>query len=108
MAEAGKSVSDALGNGERIAYVNIMNRLSIDCDCNGNPAEPDIHDIGIHASADPVALDQACIDLIWAAAGNETFVRRVEVRNGLLTLEHAEKVGLGSREYSLITVSARS
>jgi uncharacterized Fe-S center protein len=108
MAEAGKSVSDALGNGERIAYVNVMNRLSIDCDCVGNPAEPDIHDIGILASVDPVALDQACIDLIWAAAGNETFVRRVEGRNGLLTLEHAEKVGLGSREYNLVTVSARS
>ena len=66
MAEAGKSVSDYLGHGDRIVYVNVMNRLSIDCDCNGRPAEPDIHDIGILASTDPVALDQACIDLIYA------------------------------------------
>jgi uncharacterized Fe-S center protein len=81
-----------------------MNRLSIDCDCNGNPAEPDIHDIGVLASADPVALDQACIDLIWAAEGNETFVKRVESKNGLLTLEHAEEIGLGSRRYELVNL----
>ena len=62
MGDAGKSVSDYLGNGERITYINVMNRISIDCDCSGNPAEPDIHDIGILASNDPVALDQACID----------------------------------------------
>lgn len=57
MAEAGKSISDYLGNGEKIVYINVMNRLSIDCDCDGNPSEPDLHDIGILASADPVALD---------------------------------------------------
>ena len=61
MAEAGKSVSDYLG--DQIVYINVMNRLSVDCDCDGNPAEPDMHDIGILASTDPVALDQACIDL---------------------------------------------
>ena len=66
MAEAGKSVSDYLGGGERIVYVNVMNRISIDCDCDGNPSEPDLHDIGILASTDPVALDQACIDLVYA------------------------------------------
>lgn len=104
MAEAGKSVSDALGNGKNIAYINVMNRLSIDCDCNGNPAEPDIHDIGILASTDPVALDQACIDLIWAAENNEAFVERVESLNGLLTLEHAENIGLGSRMYNLVSI----
>lgn len=65
MAEAGKSVSDYLGNGEYIVYINVMNRLSLDCDCDGNPAEPDMHDIGILASVDPVALDQACIDLVY-------------------------------------------
>jgi uncharacterized Fe-S center protein len=102
MGESGKSVSDYLGNGERIVYVNVMNRLSVDCDCNGNPAEPDIHDIGILASADPVALDQACIDLVYKAQGNEALVRRIEGRNGLLTLEHAEEIGLGSREYTLV------
>lgn len=102
MAEAGQSVSDYLGGGERIVYINVLNNISIDCDCNGNPAEPDIHDIGIVASADPVAADQACIDLAFAAEGSETLKARVEDREGLHTLEHAEKIGLGSRSYQLI------
>lgn len=63
MAEAGKSVSDYLGYGDRIIYISVLNNISIDCDCDGNPAKPDIHDIGIVASFDPVAIDQACIDL---------------------------------------------
>lgn len=104
MAEAGKSVSDALGRGERIAYVNVMNRLSIDCD--GNPAEPDMHDIGILASTDPVALDQACIDLIYEQRDGDgaSLVNRVESRNGLHTLAHAEEIGLGSRTYELVSI----
>lgn len=101
MADAGKSVSDYLGMGERIVYINVMNRLSIDCDCDGNPAKPDMHDIGILASTDPVALDQACVDLIWVSDGNESFVNRVNNRNGLHTLESAEAIGLGSRAYRL-------
>lgn len=106
MAEAGKSVSDYLGNGERIIYINVMNRLSIDCDCDGNPAEPDMHDIGILASADPVALDQACIDLIYAQKDGDgaSLVNRIESRNGLHTLEHAEEIGLGSRTYELVNI----
>ena len=104
MAEAGKSVSDYLGNGERIVYVNVMNRLSVDCDCDGNPAEPDMHDIGILASHDPVALDQACIDLVYAAEDGQSLVRRIESRNGLHTLEHAEAIGLGSRAYELVSI----
>lgn len=103
MAEAGKSVSDYLGNGERIVYINVMNRLSVDCDCNGNPAEPDMHDIGILASTDPVAADQACIDLIYEQKDGDgaSLVKRIESRNGLHTLEHAEEIGLGSRSYKL-------
>ena len=81
MAEAGKAVSDYLGNGKRIAYINVMNRLSVDCDCNGNPAEPDMHDIGILASIDPVALDQACIDLLYAAKDSKSLVNRIESKN---------------------------
>ncbi|MBD5490190.1 MAG: DUF362 domain-containing protein [Lachnospiraceae bacterium] len=106
MAEAGKSVSDYLGNGEYIVYINVMNRLSVDCDCDGNPAEPDMHDIGILASADPVALDQACIDLIYAQKDGDgaSLVNRIESRNGLHTLEHAEEIGLGSRTYELVSV----
>ncbi len=102
MAEAGKSVSDYLGNGSRIVYLNVLNRISIDCDCDGTPAEPDIHDIGIAASLDPVALDQACVDLVWNVRGNETFRQRVESRNGLHTLEYAERIGLGTRNYRLV------
>ena len=106
MAEAGKSVSDYLGNGERIAYINVMNRLSVDCDCDGNPAEPDMHDIGILASADPVALDQACIDLVYEQKDGDgaSLVQRIESRNGLHTLEHAEEIGLGSRTYNLVNI----
>ncbi len=105
MGDAGKAVSDYLGGGERIVYINVMNRLSIDCDCDGNPAEPDMHDIGILASADPVAVDQACMDLVWVSEGNESFVNRVEDRNGLHTLENAETIGLGSRNYRLVDIS---
>lgn len=104
MAEAGKSVSDYLGNGERIVYINVLNNISIDCDCDGNPAEPDIHDIGIVASHDPVAVDQACIDLAFAAEGSETLQARVNDRDGLHTLEHAEEIGLGSRSYELVDI----
>lgn len=104
MGDAGKAVSDYLSNGGNIVYINVMNRLSIDCDCNGNPVEPDMHDIGILASADPVALDQACIDLVWVSEGNQSFINRVEDRNGLHTLENAEDIGLGSRTYQLIDI----
>ncbi len=99
MAEAGKSVVDALGGN--ILYINVMNRLSVDCDCDTSPAEPDMHDIGILASFDPVALDQACIDLVYSAKDGQSLIKRIESRNGLHTLEHAEEIGLGSREYRL-------
>ena len=104
MAEAGKAVSDYLGHGERIVYINVMNRLSVDCDCDGNPAEPDMHDIGILASTDPVALDQACIDLVYAAPDGESLINRIESRNGIHTLEHAEQIGLGKRSYVLTSI----
>ena len=104
MAEAGKSVSDYLGGGARIVYVNVMNRISIDCDCDGNPHEPDIHDIGILASADPVALDQACVDIVSRAQGNESLMQRIERQQGIHTLEHAQDIGLGSRSYQLVDI----
>ena len=100
MAEAGKSVADYL-NGN-ILYINVMNRLSVDCD--GSPAEPDMHDIGILASYDPVALDQACIDLVYSAQDGDSLIERIESRNGLHTLEHAEAIGLGSRTYELVRI----
>lgn len=102
MAEAGKSVVDYLDGN--ILYINVMNRLSVDCDCDSNPAEPDMHDIGILASYDPVALDQACIDLVYSAEDGGSLVERIESRNGLHTLEHAEEIGLGSRTYELVSI----
>ena len=102
MADAAKSVADARPG--RMAYVNVMNRLSVDCDCDGNPNEPDMHDIGMLASTDPVALDQACIDLVWKAPDSAKLKERVTSRNGLHTLEAAEKIGLGSRKYELVVI----
>ncbi|MDR2021337.1 MAG: DUF362 domain-containing protein [Treponema sp.] len=103
MAEAGKSVADSLqGN---ILYINVMNRLSADCDCNGNPAAPDMHDIGILASLDPVALDQACVDLIYAAPDGQSLIRRMESRNGIRTIDHGARIGLGSKTYELIRLN---
>ncbi len=89
---------------EHVVYINVMNRLSVDCDCDGRPAEPDIHDIGSLASTDPVALDQACVDLIYKAEGNESLVKRMESLHAVHTLEHAEKIGLGSRTYELVSI----
>ncbi len=107
MAEAGKSVVDALDG--RIVYINVMNRLSVDCDCDGSPAEPELHDIGILASTDPVALDQACVDLVYRFkdADGASLVRRIESRNGFHTLEQAKKIGLGSRAYELVDIDKR-
>ena len=104
MAEAGKSVVDHLDGN--ILYINVMNRLSVDCDCDGDPAEPDMHDIGILASYDPVALDQACVDLVYAAEDGDSLVERIESRNGLHTLEYAEDIGLGNRTYELVNIDS--
>lgn len=102
MGEAGTAVVNALDG--QIVYINVMNRLSVDCDCDGNPAEPDMHDIGILASTDPVALDQACVDLVYAAEDGASLIQRMESRNGIHTLEHAEEIGLGNRNYQMVNV----
>ena len=99
MAEAGKSVVDALGGN--ILFINVMNNLSIDCDCNGRPSAPDMHDIGILASTDPVALDQACVDLVYISDNSQSMIQRIESVGGSDTLEHGEEIGLGSRSYRL-------
>jgi uncharacterized Fe-S center protein len=103
MAEAGKSVVDSL-NG-RILYINVMNRLSVDCDCVGSPAEPDMHDIGILSSLDPVALDQACVDLVYAAPDGKSLIQRMESRNGIRTINHGAEIGLGSKTYELVRLN---
>ena len=104
MAEAAKAVADYMhGN---ILYIDVMNNLSVDCDCDSNPEAPCMKDIGILASKDPVAVDQACIDLIWNSEdeGREHFKQRVERQNGRHILPYAEEIGLGSRNYELIEI----
>lgn len=104
MAEADKSVVDYMK--ENILYINVMNNLSVDCDCDSNPEDPCMNDIGILASIDPVALDQACIDMIWNSKdrGRDHFIERVERQNGIHILPYAEEIGVGSTEYELINI----
>jgi hypothetical protein len=102
MAEAAKAIIDRTEG--RIVYINVMNALSIDCDCDGNAGPPVMADIGILASLDPVALDQACIDLVYAAHDGHELIERIESRNGLRTVEFAEELGIGSRRYQLINI----
>lgn len=104
MADAAKSVVDFFkGN---IAYINIMANLSVDCDCCSAAEDPCMKDIGILASTDPVAIDQACMDLIYASddPGRAHFTERVESRHGIHTIEAAAELGFGSREYELIEI----
>lgn len=104
MAEANSAVVDYLDG--KVVYVNVMNNLSVDCDCDGHAADAEMDDIGILASTDPVALDQACIDLVYAQKEGDakSLVERIESRNGLHTLEHAAEIGLGSRNYNLVSI----
>ena len=102
MAEAATGVFNALhGN---MLFINVMNNLSVDCDCDGNPHAPQMNDIGILASLDPVAIDQACMDLVMGSddPGKEHFMGRVNSRNGIHTIEAAAELGFGTREYELI------
>ncbi|MDR0909697.1 MAG: DUF362 domain-containing protein [Spirochaetaceae bacterium] len=101
MAEAAKSIVDYLG-ADNYIYINVMNHMSVDCDCNGTPAKPTCKDLGIAASLDPVALDKACLDLVWAAPDTKDLKQRIENRNGALTVYHAAEIGLGNLEYELI------
>lgn len=105
MAAAAQSVADYFGNN--ILYINVMNNLSVDCDCDSSPAAPEMRDIGILASTDPVALDQACLDLVYAvtpADGNDNrpLIERIESRNGAHVVEYAERIGLGNRNYEIV------
>ena len=103
MADAASAVVDYFhGN---MAFVNVMKNLSVDCDCCAVAEDPCMKDIGILASLDPVAVDQACIDLIYAATddpGQKHFIERVESRRGIHTIECAAALGVGSREYELV------
>ncbi len=107
-----EAMADAAGSVVRhfagkIAFINVMKNLSVDCDCCAVAEDPCMKDIGIVASLDPVAVDQACIDLVYAAKddpGQAHFLERVESRKGVHTIEAAAELGYGSREYELIEV----
>lgn len=107
MAEAAKAVSDYLtDHHKKIVYITVANNLSVDCDCDKNQGDPVIGDIGIFASLDPVANDQAFIDSIWNStdSGKDKLIERIDSREGRHILEYAEEIGLGSREYELIEI----
>ena len=104
MGDACKTITDYFK--DNIVYINAMVNMSVDCDCCANAKAPCMKDIGILASLDPVALDQACIDLVYNSKdpGRDTLVERIESKNGLLTIEAAEKQQVGTREYELIDI----
>ena len=104
MADAAGSVVDFFkGNA---AYINVMMNMSVDCDCCAKAEDPCMKDIGILASLDPIAIDQACLDLVYASddPGRDHLLERIESRNGVLTVEAAAKLGYGSREYELVEI----
>lgn len=104
MADAASTVNDLFKG--KVVYINVMKNLSVDCDCCAVAEDPCMQDIGILASTDPVAIDQACIDLVYNSEdkGKEHFIERVESRHGIHTIEVAEELGVGSREYELINI----
>lgn len=109
MAAAAQAVHNWFGRGKNILYINVMNNMSVDCDCDGNPAEPKLKDMGILASLDPVALDKACLDLVFnhkAAPGDDEqpLIERINRQHGTYIVDYAEKIGLGSKTYKLITL----
>ena len=109
MAAAAQAVHEYFNHGENILYIDVMNNMSVDCDCDGHPAEPKLKDMGILASTDPVALDQACLDLVFnhkASAGDDEkpLIQRINRQHGTYITDYAEKIGLGSKKYELINI----
>lgn len=104
MADAASSVHDYFK--DNIVYINVMKNMSVDCDCCAVAEDPCMKDIGILISTDPVAIDQACLDLVYASTdpGKEHLIERIESRNGVHTIEAAEALGYGSRDYELIEI----
>lgn len=104
MAEADESVIDYMK--ENIVYINVINNISIDCDCDSNPEPPCMKDIGITASLDPVAIDKACLDFVYNSKdeGKQRLINRIEEKHGIRTVEHAEELGIGTTDYELIDI----
>jgi len=108
MADACKSIVDHYGE-ENMVYINVANKISPDCDCSANPKDPVMADIGIFASLDPVAVDQACVDAVYNSEdeGRAEIIERMEGRHGIHVVEAAADLGLGSREYEFVNIDAR-
>nr|WP_253952465.1 DUF362 domain-containing protein [Xylanibacter muris] len=107
MAAAAQAVADYYE--DKIIYISVMNNMSVDCDCVSRPEAVKLKDYGILASLDPVALDQACIDIIFNMKpednnNNAPLIERIKTRHGTLTIDHAEKIGMGSKKYELISI----
>ncbi|MBR3513094.1 MAG: DUF362 domain-containing protein [Bacteroidaceae bacterium] len=107
MAAAAQSVHEYMGG--RVVYINVMNNMSVDCDCDGNPAAPELKDMGIVASLDPVAADQACLDMVFshkATPGddNKPLIQRINRQHGTYITDYAEQIGLGSKKYTLVNL----
>ena len=107
MAAAAQAVHNYF-NGH-IIYINVMNNMSVDCDCDGDPAKPELLDMGIMASLDPVAVDQACLDMVFNYKGkpgddNQPLIERINRQHGTYITDYAEQIGLGSKTYTLINL----
>ena len=104
MAEADKAVMDKYK--DNIVYINVINNLSVDCDCVANPEKVCMKDIGIVSSLDPIAIDKACLDLIYNSKdeGKKDLIERIESRNGAHIIEYGKELGLGTDEYELINI----
>lgn len=107
MAAAAQAVDDYFG--DNIIYINVMNNMSVDCDCDAHPSDVLLKDYGILASTDPVALDKACVDIIFnmtPEAGNDNapLIERINSRHGTHTIDHAAAIGLGSLEYEIVSI----
>lgn len=109
MAGAAQTVHNYFKGKKGIVYINVMNNMSVDCDCNGNPDAPEMKDMGILASLDPVALDQACLDLVFnhkSTTGDDSAAlrERISSRHGTHTVDYAAKIGLGSQNYKIVDI----
>jgi len=107
MAAAAQAVHNYFSG--HVLYINVMNNMSVDCDCDGHPAKPELQDMGIMASLDPVAVDQACLDKVFNYKGkpgddNKPLIQRINRQHGTYITDHAEKIGLGSRQYVVIDI----
>jgi uncharacterized Fe-S center protein len=112
MAAAAQAVHEYFDGGKKVVYINVMNNMSVDCDCDGHPAEPKLKDMGILASLDPVALDQACLDKVFTHKAGEgddekPLIERINRQHGTYITDYAEQIGLGSKKYVIVDIDKK-